>query len=172
MKHWILLALVFCLPAAGQTPVEKQAVTLEEAVRLALERHPDVGKAKAAADALKGKIREVRAQALPEVTVVGNATRGRDPSLLNASGLDKFPEELRNALVPSPVNLFDYSVSVKQPLYTAGKIGTALRLASIESEGALADIDRASQDLALSVVKAYYALLWAERYKTLVAETQ
>jgi outer membrane protein len=172
MKHWILLALAFCLPAAGQTPVEKQTVTLEEAVRLALERHPDVGKAKAVADALKGKIREVRAQALPLVTFGADATRGRDPSLLNASGLDKFPAELRQALVPSPVNLFDYSISVKQPLYTAGKVGTALRLASIESEGALADVDRAEQDLALEVVKAYYGLLWAERYKSLVSETQ
>ncbi len=98
--------------------------------------------------------------------------RARDPSLLNASGLDKFPAELRQALVPSPVNLFDYSVTVSQPLYTAGKVGTALKLASIESEGALVDVDRAGQDLALEVVKAYYGLLWAERYKTLVAETQ
>ena len=43
-------------------------MTIEEAVRLALERHPDVAKAKAAAEGLKGKIREVRAQALPDVT--------------------------------------------------------------------------------------------------------
>lgn len=157
---------------AGALAAQEPALTLEEAVRLALSRHPDVGKAKASADALQGKIREVRAQALPEVNFTAGALRWRDPSLLNASGLDKFPAELRAALVPTPVNLFDYSVSVRQPLFTQGKIGTALRLASVEAEGSLAEIDRAQQDLALAVVKAFYGLLWAERYEETVAETQ
>lgn len=147
-------------------------VTLEEAVKLAIERHPEVGKARAASDALKSRIREVRAQALPEITFGSNALRWRDPSLLNASGLDKFPAELRDALIPSPVNLFDYGITVKQPLYTAGKVGTALRLAAVEQESSLAEIDRAEQDVALGVVKAYWGLLWAERYQRLVAETQ
>ena len=161
------LCALFGLQAADEPPL-----TLEEAVRLAISRHQDVAKARAAADALKGKVREVRSQALPEIKLESNATRWRDPSLLNASGLDKFPEELRQALVPSAVNLFDYSITVKQPLFTQGKVGTALRLASIEAEGALSEIDRAEQDVALATVKAFYGLLWAERYRALVAETQ
>ena len=172
MKSFILFAIVVCVSAPAQAPPEKETVTLGEAVRLALDRHPDVGKARAAADALKGKIREVRSQALPDVRITADGTRMRDPSLLNASGLDKFPPELRDALVPSPVNLFDYSLTVKQPIYTAGKVGTALRIASVEAEGAQADIDRAEQDLSLEVVKAYYGLLWAQQYRDLVAATQ
>ncbi|MGQ9632669.1 MAG: TolC family protein [Bryobacteraceae bacterium] len=172
MRRWIVLILTAVLPAAAQAPGEKEALTLDEAVQLALSRHPDVGKAQAGADALKGKIREVRAQALPEATVTASGTRWRDPSLLNASGIDKFPEELRKALIPVGINRFDYGISVKQPLYTAGKIGTALRLASVEAEGSMIDVDRAKQDLALEVVKAYYGLLWAERYRDLVAATQ
>ena len=160
-------------PLAGLLPAQEQApITLAEAVRTAIERHQDVGKARAAADALKGKTREVRADALPDVKFVADATRLRDPSLLNASGLDKFPADLRDALVPAGVNLFDYSISVKQPLFTQGKVGTALRLASIEAEGAISEIDRAQQDVAVGTVKAYYDLLWAQRYRDLVAETQ
>ena len=161
--------LLFAHPLAAQ---EQQQLTIAEAVRLAVERHPDVAKALQAAALLKGRIKEVRAQAFPEVNIGTNATRWRDPSLLNASGLDKFPAELRNALVPEPVNLFDYSISVKQPLYTAGKVGTALRIASIEAEGASTDIERAKQDLSLAVVRAAYDLLMAERYRTLVEETR
>ncbi|HXG32198.1 MAG TPA: TolC family protein [Bryobacteraceae bacterium] len=169
----VFLYLTPLLALAGaQAPPEDRPLTIEEAVRIALQRHPDVEKARAAAEALKGKIREVRAQALPDVAIHVNATRWRDPSLLNASGIEKFPEELRNALVPQGVNLFDYNVTLKQPLYTAGKVGTALRLASIEAEGSAVDIDRAAQDLALNVVRACYDLLWAERYLTLVEETQ
>ena len=166
-RYFIFLTLGVSLAAA-----ETDTVTLPEAVRIALERHPDVAKARVAADALKGKIREVRAQALPDVAINGMFTRVRDPSLLNASGIDKFPAELRDALVPTGVNLFDYRITVKQPLYTAGKVGTALRLASVEAEGSLADIDRTEQDLALQVVRAFYGVLWAEKYERQVAETQ
>ena len=169
--RFIAFLLLYALPAALAAQ-EQTAVTLEEAVRMAIERHPDVGKARAGADALKGKIREVRAQALPDIQIVSDAIRLRDPSLLNASGLDNFPPELRAALVPSAVNLFDYGITVKQPLFTQGKVGTALRLASIEAEGSISEIDRAQQDVALGTVKAFYGLLWAERYRDLVAETQ
>ena len=167
------LALIFsCLLPLALSAQENAPITLPEAVRMAIDRHPDVGKAQAAADALKGKIRQVRGDALPDVKFVADANRLRDPSLLNASGLDNFPPELRAALVPSPVNLFDYSITVKQPLFTQGKVGTALRLAAIEAEGSLSEIDRAQQDVALGTVKAYYDLLWAERYREIVAETQ
>lgn len=162
--------LIAVVAAPGQE--ETAALTLPEAVKLALARHPDVGKARAAVDALKGRIREVRSQALPDVSVNSGFIRWRDPSLLNASGLDKFPQELRDALVPTAVNLMNYNVQVKQPLYTAGKVGTALRLASVEAEGALSEVDRAEQDVALSVAKAFYNLMWAERYRDQVAETQ
>jgi len=163
----LLLAATGCALAA-----EQEVLTIEEAVRLAAERYPDVARAKAAAEGLKGRIREVRAQALPDVSINVNGMRMRDPSFLNASGLDKFPEELRKVMVPSPVNLFDYNISVRQPLYTAGKVGTALRIASIESEGAQVDVDRARQDLSVEVVRACYGLLWAARYKLLVVELQ
>jgi len=172
MRFWTVLLVAVSLPASAQVGTEPETVTLEEAVAIALARHPDVETARTAAEGLQGRIREVRAQALPEVDLFADATRSRDPSLLNASGLDKFPEELRNALVPEPVNLYDYGVRVSQPVYTAGRVGTALRLASVEAEGALTDIDRAEQDLALEVVKAFYALLGTERYRTQVMETQ
>jgi len=168
-----LTLLLLSVASAGRAAEsEPAAVTLAEAVRLAVARHPDALRARALADGIKGKIREVRAQALPDVSITSNALRLRDPSLLNASGLDKFPKELRDALVPSGVNLFDYSINVKQPLYTAGKMGTALQIASVQAEGSLADIDRADQDLALAVTKAFYGLLWAERYREQVLETR
>ena len=139
---------------------------------MAIDRHQDVGKARALADALKGKIREVRAQACPTSRSSPTPCAGATPACSTPPGLDKFPEELRSALVPSAVNLFDYAITVKQPLFTQGKVGTGLRLASIEAEGALSEIDRAQQDVALATVKAFYDLLWAERYRGLVAETQ
>jgi outer membrane protein len=172
MKKWLMLAVACAIPAAAQIPGEKESITVEEAVRLSVERFPDVARAKAAAEGLKGKIREVRADALPDVKFTANGNRFRDPSFLNSSGIDKFPPEFIAAIQPIPVNVFDYGINVKQVLYTAGKIGTALRIASIENEGAQLDVDRTRQDLALQVVRSCYALVWAERQKELVTETR
>src|SRR5690242_12648830 len=83
----LILALAAGHLAVGYLRAEEQeTLTLVEAVRLAVGRHPDVQKARAAVDILKGKIREVRAQALPDIAVEGSFIRLRDPSLLNASG--------------------------------------------------------------------------------------
>ncbi len=71
MKKVLLILATVC--AAGAE--EPAALTLPEAVRLALERYPDVAKARAAADVLRGKTREVRADALPHVAINGSYTR-------------------------------------------------------------------------------------------------
>lgn len=166
-----ILIAVLCLAPVWARQDDKPELTIAEAVQIAVKRYPDVEKARASADQLKGKIREVRAQAMPEINITSFAMRLRDPSLMNASGIDNFPEELRRALVPVGVNMLDYGVSVKQPLYTAGKVGTALRLARIEAEGSAVDITRSEQDVSLAVVRAFYALLWAERNLEVVTET-
>src|SRR5690349_11599159 len=116
MRVCLTVSLGVVLIAPQRTAGEETRLTVGEAVKLAINRHQDVAKARAAAEALKGKTREVRAQALPDIKLESNAMRWRDPSLLSASGLDNFPEDLRAALIPRAVNLFDYAVTIKQPL--------------------------------------------------------
>ncbi len=156
---------------AGTEPPEKPDLTLVEALDLAMTRNPRVLMARARMDALKGKIREVRAQALPSINLNGSALRWRDPSFLNASSFDKIPEEFKQALVVVPANLFDYNVSVSQPLYTSGKVGTALRLASLESEGSGVDRDQAEQEIRLAVIRAFYGLLLTQQQLKVAQET-
>ena len=149
----------------------KASLTLREAVDLALERNPQALIARARTDALKGRIKEVRAQALPSINLYGSGLRWRDPSFLNISSFDKIPAEFRNALVVIPANLFDYHVAISQPLYTSGKVGTALRLASLESQGVDVDRDRVEQEVRLRVIQAFYDLLLAQQRLQVVSET-
>jgi outer membrane protein len=139
------------------------AVTLEQAVAIALERNHQVLMARQQSDVLKGRYREVRAQALPTLTFNGSALRWRDPSFLNASSFDKIPIEFREGLAPVGANLFDYNLSVSQPIYTSGKVGTALKLASLESEGVGVDVARTEQDIRQRVIRAFYDLILADR---------
>lgn len=143
-------------------PEEKPALTLREAVALALERNQQALIARAQVDAMKGRVREVRAQALPQITIYSNAMRLRDPSFLNASSFDAIPPDIREGLVPQGSNLFDYSIGVSQPLYTSGKVRTALNLAALENKGVATDQTRTEQDIRLNTIRAFYDLLLAE----------
>ena len=156
--------------AATDLPARPE-LTLADALNLAMERNPQVLMARARMDALAGKIREVRAQALPSVDLNGSALRWRDPSFLNASSFDKIPQEFRDALVVVPSNLFDYNISVSQPLYTSGKVGTALRLASLESKGSGVDREQVEQQVRLQVIRAFYGLLLTQQQLKVAQET-
>ncbi len=168
----LLVGILLCPEFGWSGRVEEEpGLTLQQAVTLALERNPQVLMARARTDALAGKIKEVRSQALPNIALNGSGLRWRDPSFLNASSFDKIPPEFLDALVVTPANLFDYNISVSQPLYTSGKVGTALKLASLESEGAGVDQARTDQEIRLQVVRAFYGLLLAQEQVRVAKDT-
>ncbi len=158
----ILIGIVSRPVARAEDLAEQPALTLEQAVALALERNPQALIARERVEAFKGRYGEVRADALPFLKLNASAMRWRDPSFLNSPSFDKIPPEFRDALQVAPANLMDYNLSVSQPLYTSGKLGTALKLASKESEGVGVDRDRDEQEVRLRVVRAFYDLLLAQ----------
>ena len=146
-------------------------LTMEKAVELALQRNPEILVALEELDELEGKITEVRSGAFPQVVVQGYGGRSRDPSFLNSPSFDNTPPEFRNALVPVAGNMFDVNVNVKQPLYTAGKVRTALHLAQESLGEKNASRDAVRQQLTFRVFQAFNDLLLAEANLKIVTET-
>jgi len=168
----IILVVIFAsgVLRAGEAE-EKRVLTLAEAVALATERHPQILSAQARVEALKGRIREVRSDALPDVSFNSSGMRWRDPSFLNSASFDKIPPEFKDALIVKGANLFDYHIGVSQPLYTAGKVGTAIKLASLESEGVGVDRARVEQDIKLRVIRSFNDLLLAAKQLDVARDT-
>jgi len=175
MKRFTLLIILFVIVASGWLRAgdaeEKRVLTLAEAVALAIERHPQVLSAQAREEALKGRIREVRSDALPDVTLNASGMRWRDPSFLNSPSFDQIAAQFPGSLIVESANLFDYHVAVSQPLYTAGKIGTAIKLASLESEGVGVDRARVEQEIKLRVIRSFNDLLLAEKQLDVARDT-
>jgi outer membrane protein len=166
----ILAALsvrAFAQEGAGSLPL-----TLDAAVKLALERNFDVLIAGSELDELKGKIKEVRSGAFPQISLQGYGLRMRDPSILNSSSFDDVPQEFRDALVPRPNNMFDFGLSVKQPIFNAGKVRTALNLAQESLGEKEASRETVSQQITFQVFQAFNNLLLAEANLETVRETQ
>ena len=169
-----LANLFYALMLAGVPAVSQEAdhpLTLPEAVRMALERNPQVLVAGEQLVEVKGKVREVRSEAFPQITLEGMGMRLRDPGILNSPNFDKLPPEFLDLLNVTAYNLFDAGVTVRQPIYTAGKVRTAIRLAETGASEKEVGIEVARQQVTFQVFKTFHDWLLAEESLKVLRET-
>lgn len=149
-----LVVAAIALPAsAGAEPLSRA-----EAVAAALRANPDVRRSLEDLKRLDGIITEAKADALPELTLTGTATRFRDPSLLNTPNFDAFPPELRAGFLPITTNLYEGLGELRQTLFSF-KVGKAIRAARFGRSFGQEERRRAEQTVALAAVHAYNAYL-------------
>lgn len=151
MNHRIF-AVLFLTLSPGIANAE--ALSRADAVARALGANPEVRKSAEDLARLDGVITEARADALPELSVLGTATRFRDPSLLNSSSFDSFPPEFKDALKPIPANIYEGSALLKQTLFSF-KLGHAIKAARFGRSYGQEEMQRARQVVALSAIQAY-----------------
>ena len=159
----ISAVLVFAVVALAPAPLAAQALTRAEAVSAALNVNPDVVRAREDLNLLEGRITEVKADAMPDISFRASATRYRDPSFLNSPSFDGFPPELLESLKPVGANLFDGAAEVKQTLYSF-KLGRALNAAKLARTLGQEEARRVRQAIALDAVRAYNQLLVTIEY--------
>jgi HAE1 family hydrophobic/amphiphilic exporter-1 len=152
----IALALVL----AASAPAAAEPLSRAEAVARALERNPTVKRSLADRDGLRGRAREARADALPEVSVYGSFLRYQDPGFFNSPNIDEFPPEILQAFRPIASNLWDGNVSLRQTLWSFS-LGKAIRAAGYAEHLGEENVRSARQDVALRAIFAYNANLLA-----------
>jgi outer membrane protein TolC len=148
MKRAVVLILIyfflFC-PASG---AETVALTLDEAVFLALrQNHYVLLKAEDVAKA-KLKIAEARAGLFPTLTFTGSWT-----------------ETMK--LYSKDVSSFSTQTSARQYLYTGGKVSNSIKYNEYSAQVAEALLDKTKHDTVFSVQNAFYALLLGREYASL-----
>lgn len=119
--------------------------------------------ARARIDERKGLITSVRADALPQVSMLNDFSRVRDVSILNsgfgetASQFGFRPESLVGAR-----NAYTSRLDLTQPLFYWGKIGTAIDIAEMGAKEAEAGYTTAELEVLHGVAKAYLGVLVAQ----------
>ena len=149
-----VLSLMAAIAASPVPPLGAETLSRAAAVARALEANPVVRKSQEDLARYEGIITEARADALPEVTVNGSFNRFRDPSLLNSSSFDSFPPDFKEALKPTPANLYEGTATLRQTLFSF-KVGKALRAARFGRSFGREELQRARQEVALAAVQAY-----------------
>jgi outer membrane protein TolC len=156
-ESWIVAfagALVVLGPAFGAS----EPLSRADAVKRALEANPMAERSRQDQRILNGRRQEALADALPDISLMGSALRYRDPSLLNSSSFDEFPEEFKGMLRPIPANLYGGSVQVRQTLFSF-RVGKAIRASRLAVTLGKEQVRQAEQSVALQAIQAYNAYL-------------
>ncbi len=117
------LLLYFVLAVFLGSPIYAETVLTVEKVRdLAISYNRQYLTAKQELDRAHGNIVSARSGALPQLSLSGRYTRNFKPMELFLGG-QKIPISLNND--------FDFALSLTQPLYVGGKVGSALEIAGV-----------------------------------------
>jgi outer membrane protein len=156
-------ALLEPAPQVVTTPQAPLSLDLSGALARARNENPMLRAAKARVDERRGLITSTRADALPQLTLMGDFTRYRDVSLLNSGFADLAPTLgfPLNSLIGTR-NVYTTQANLSQPLFYWGKLGTALEIAKMGEKEADFAYSTSELDILHGVAKAYLAVLSAQ----------
>jgi outer membrane protein TolC len=148
------------LASAQSSATASQNLTLEEAVRVALQKNPTVQAAVAYAHAVHEGIAEARSARFPRLDFSEGFTRGNNPvyvfgGLLTERQFNSGDFALNFLNAPPPLDIFRTQFSAAMPLYDAGQIGRRIKDAKLNALGAGEMGQRTRQEVIFNVVKAY-----------------
>lgn len=166
LSHMRLAVLVFSVPLWAQGPL-----SLQEAVKLALEKHPSVEAGKNAVKAAEMRMNEARGGYLPKLNYSESWVRGSNPVFVFGSLLTQHQFTADNFALgtlnrPDALNNFQSQLTVDQVVYDAGQTRLALKSADLGRGLSVEDERGANMNLIAAVVRAYHgAVLASESLK-------
>ncbi len=168
----LLASMVLCFPlGASEGPQEitqdipKEMLNLTTAVEYALAANPKVKRAREKVAEFEQLKRQARSEALPKVDAFLSLNQTRDPGLRNSPFFSKIIEggEIPpEALLPFKFTNYIWQFDIEQPIYTFGRVSSALRGARDELNGVYLDVREAENELSRDVARACYGYLLAK----------
>ena len=180
MKKKLLSVLILLnLSAAPVAGGDEQTIcfTVNQAIEVALALNPRVLEAREQITEFDQLVRQARSEALPQVEALVSVVANRDPGLLNSpffsqllEGPDPLPPE---ATEPLRFENFIWNFSVRQPIYSFGKVQNAIKAANQELGGIHEDVREEENRISRDVARACYAfLLTKQRLSVLKTERE
>ena len=161
----ILLVLLLGLPVGAQDA----AMSLNDAVRLALDKNKSIEASNAAKKGADTRISEARSGRLPKVNYSESWARSDNPVFVFSSLLTQNQFGAQNFQIgslnnPDYLNNFQSQITADQVLYDAGQTKHAVRSAELTKDIASEEGRRTQMEVIAGVVRAYYdSLLSADQ---------
>lgn len=146
---------------SGLTSWAQDAISLKDAVRIALSGNKAVAASAASNDAAASRIAEAKSGFLPKVEYAESWTRSDSPVFVFGALLTQHQFTEQNFAVgslnrPNFLNNFQSLVTADQTLYDAGKTKHGVRSAKLSKELSAAETKRTEMNVIASVSRSYY----------------
>lgn len=171
------ITLLLFLISAPVLPQNKHNLTLEDAIKIALNNNPGIKAARTQIDAAKAKIKQAKSFKVPKIDLLTKYFYAN-----NLPGM--FPQDLKQApvmsstgpvagqfvpirpLAPFPDNnrdVFTTDLNLIFPIYTGKKISTSNENAMKLKNAAQSDLNEKKADLVLKVKTAFFNILFLKK---------
>jgi outer membrane protein TolC len=162
---WVFIAfLAVCLGMTSEALASEDArmkvLTLDEALRITLQKNKDIQKAREYRNMVEGRYIEERAAVLPQLQMTALVSRDRDESLAT----------FFRGLVPVEKETRSGEIALTQALYTFGRIGAAIRAAKIGLATAEDQLRLFRQAAFRDVSASFFDILLAKELHSLAAQ--
>lgn len=180
---WMLAFAVIFLPHSSfaavsgpQANKETVNLTLDDAVKTAARKNPEIKSAKFRAEAYESGVSEAQAAFFPQLNFTETFNRTTNPmwafgAKLNQESIattDFSPDELND---PDPTNNFSSVLSVSWPIFSGGRIYHSWKQAGLSSEAENLMLKRTRQNVIARTARAYMGLLLAIENLTVVKQS-
>lgn len=163
LMRWLVAWCVLAAPAAAQVETDTVRLSLDDAVRRALELGEEVRVARAQVGDARGQVREATAAALPEIRGTVLYTRQFASIFQNIDvGDSTFAPIFKNSPFGA-ANAWTLEVTARQTLFAAGKVGAGMRAARAYRQAAEEQMVETQADVVFRVRRAYLDALYAAR---------
>jgi multidrug efflux pump subunit AcrB len=155
-----LVSFVFAaLPLAAQS-----SLSLMDAVRIALEKHPSVQASREASKGAEMRIAEVRSGYLPKLNYAESVLRSNNPVVVFSSLLTQHQFAAANFALdtlnrPAAIDDFQSQVTLDQTVYDGGQTRLAVRTAKLGRDLSAADERATRMNAIANVVRAYHGVV-------------
>ena len=147
-----ILSVLFTILLSGISSGET-VLTVEKVRQRALDYNRQLLSAKKELDRAKAEIISARSGALPQLSLDGRYTR-------NLTARELF---FGDEVIPiSKNNEFDLSLSLTQPLYIGGKVGSALKIAKIYRDYSEEEVKEVEREIVYSAESIFYNAILAK----------
>ena len=145
----------------------QSALSLKDAVRLALDKHPSMEAAGAGVRAAETRIREARSGYLPKVNYSESWQRSDNPVFVFSSLLTQHQFSEQNFAIgplnrPAAMNNFQSQVVLDQTVWDAGTTKGRVRSAELGEQAAGEDQRRTRMELIAGVVRSYNGVVLSQ----------
>ena len=148
-----MMTLIFSVPASAQVAPEPQTLTLEQAMKRALDANPQARSARAEVEAAEAQRRFYRTAILPQLEFSGSSTTNAEEVTLDFEGT-------QTTILPR--NDYSYSFTLRQPIFAGGRELKTIRQAGLAIGSARAGVLQTENQLLIQTAASYLAAVGAE----------